>query len=104
LVDGIINATESFLRSSEVHRLFIQELVQGTFAEASEDELRVQAVRTLVEKELLAMIEERRQDLLDRVAHQLMDTAKGDFEAARHATEDALEEVERLVLNHADAL
>ena len=31
LVDGIINATESFLRSSEVHRLFIQELVQGTF-------------------------------------------------------------------------
>ena len=24
LVDGIINATESFLRSSEVHRLFIQ--------------------------------------------------------------------------------
>ena len=104
LVDGMINATESFLRSSEVHRLFIQELVQGTFAEASEDELRVQAVRTLVEKELLAMIEERRQDLLDRVAHQLMDTAKGDFEAARHATEDALEEVERLVLNHADAL
>ena len=34
LVDGMINATESFLRSSEVHRLFIQELVQGTFAEA----------------------------------------------------------------------
>ena len=27
----MINATESFLRSSEVHRLFIQELVQGTF-------------------------------------------------------------------------
>jgi len=104
LVDGIINATESFLRSSEVHRLFIQELVQGTFAEASEDELRVQAVRTLVEKELLAMLEERRPELLDRVAHQIMDTANGDFEAARHATEDALDEVERLVLNHADAL
>jgi len=33
-----------------------------------------------------------------------MDTANGDFEAARHATEDALDEVERLVLNHADAL
>ena len=39
LVDGIINATESFLRSSEVHRLFIQELVQGTFDEASDDHL-----------------------------------------------------------------
>ena len=50
------------------------------------------------------MLEERRPELLDRVAHQIMDTAKGDFEAARHATEDALDEVERLVLNHADAL
>ena len=36
LVEGIINATESFLRSSEVHRLFIQELVQGTFEEAND--------------------------------------------------------------------
>jgi hypothetical protein len=41
LVDGMINATESFLRSSEVHRLFIQELVQGTFAEADNDDLRI---------------------------------------------------------------
>ena len=48
LVDGIINATESFLRSSEVHRLFIQELVQGTFAEASADSLRLAAVKKLV--------------------------------------------------------
>ena len=55
LVDGMINATESFLRSSEVHRLFIQELVQGTFAEADNDDLRIQAVRTLVETEIVAM-------------------------------------------------
>jgi hypothetical protein len=57
-----------------------------------------------LEKELLAMLEERRPELLDRMAHQLLDTAKGDFETARHATEDAFDEVERLVLNHADAL
>ena len=49
LVDGMINATESFLRSSEVHRLFIQELVQGTFDEASDDHLRSNAVRQLIE-------------------------------------------------------
>merc|ERR1712017_4949 len=67
LVEGIINATESFLRSSEVHRLFIQELVQGTFAEAAADDLRIQAVRTLVESEIVAMLEERRQELLDRL-------------------------------------
>ena len=104
LVDGIINATESFLRSSEVHRLFIQELVQGTFAEAAEDNLRNQAVRTLVETEIVAMLAERRQELLDRLAQQLMDAAQGDFEAARIAAEEALVDVERLVVNHAEAL
>ena len=104
LVDGIINATESFLRSSEVHRLFIQELVQGTFAEASEDDLRIKAVRTLVETEIVAMLAEKRQELLDRLAHQLLEAAKGDFETARTAAEDALIEVERLVINHAEAL
>ena len=104
LVDGIINATESFLRSSEVHRLFIQELVQGTFAEAAADNLRNQAVRTLVETEIVAMLAERRQELLDRLAQQLMDAAQGDFEAARIAAEEALVDVERLVVNHAEAL
>ena len=43
--EGIINTTESFLRSGEVHRLFIQEKVQGTFAESTDYELRVNAVR-----------------------------------------------------------
>ena len=87
-----------------MHRLFIQELVQGTFAEATADDLRSQAVRTLVETEIVAMLEEKRQELLDRLAQQLMDAAKGDFEAARSAAEDALIEVERLVVNHAEAL
>ena len=104
LVDGIINATESFLRSSEIHRLFIQELVQGTFAEAAEDDLRNRAVKTLVETEIVAMLAERRQELLDRLAEQLLDDAHGNFEAARKASEEALQDVELLVVNHAEAL
>jgi hypothetical protein len=100
----MINATESFLRSSEVHRLFIQELVQGTFAEAENDDLRIQAVRTLVETEIVAMLEERREELLDRLAQQMLNSAKGDFKAARSASEEALMEVEHLVVNHAEAL
>ena len=36
LVDGMINATESFLRSSEVHRLFIQELTNTELLELSQ--------------------------------------------------------------------
>jgi hypothetical protein len=104
LVDGIINATESFLRSSEVHRLFIQELVQGTFDEAAADNLRIQAVRTLVETEIVAMLEERRQSLIERLSTQLLEAAQGDHQAAKTASEEALMEVERLLVNHAEAL
>jgi len=87
-----------------VHRLFIQELVQGTFAEAENDDLRIKAVRTLVEKEIVAMLEEHREELLDRLAQQLLDSANGNFTAARSASEEALKEVEHLVVNHAEAL
>ena len=103
-MDGIINATESFLRSSEVHRLFIQELVQGTFDEAAADNLRIQAVRTLVETEIVAMLEERRQSLIERLSKQLLEAAQGDHQAAKTASEEALMEVERLLVNHAEAL
>ncbi len=104
LVEGIINATESFLRSSEVHRLFIQELVQGTFAEADADSLRASAVKKLVEKELISMLEENRDDLLDRVAGELMNEANGNFELAREVVSEGLDEVESLLLNHSEAL
>ncbi len=104
LVEGIINATESFLRSSEVHRLFIQELVQGTFDEASEDSLRVKAVKKLVEDELVVILQSQREDLLDRVANGLLNDSDGNFETARKAASEGLEEVERLLVNHSEAL
>ena len=57
-----------------------------------------------METEIVAMLEERREELLDRLAQQLLDPAKGDFAAARSASEEALMEVEHLVVNHAEAL
>ena len=104
LVEGIINATESFLRSSEVHRLFIQELVKGTFAEATDDKLRSKAMRTLIEQEIMGMLEDRKDELLNRIANQLVQDAKGDFELAKNAASDGLEEVEKLLLNHTEAI
>ncbi len=104
LVDGIINATESFFRSSEVHRLFIEEIVQGTFAEATSDSLRSIAVHNLIEKELIPMLEERKEDILDRVAESLMKESKGDFNAVRNAASQGLEDVEKLLLNHTDSI
>jgi hypothetical protein len=50
------------------------------------------------------MLEERREELLDRLAEQMLNSAKGDFKAARSASEEALMEVEHLMVNHAEAL
>ena len=104
LVEGIINATESFLRSSEVHRLFIQELVQGTFEEAKDNKLCSKAVQKLIDNELIAMIEEKKEDILDRLADSLEEDANGDFELARHAANEGIEEVERLLINHTESI
>lgn len=104
LVEGIINATESFLRSSEVHRLFIQELVQGTFAEATDDKLRSKAVHSLIENEVMAMLEEKKEELLDRLAENLLEEANGDFELARKSAHEGINEVEKLLLNHTEAV
>ena len=54
LVDEDDQRLQSFLRSSVVHRLFIQELVQGTFAEAKTTP-RVHALQ-LVVKDLVACL------------------------------------------------
>ena len=104
LVEGIINATESFLRSSEVHKLFIQELVQGTFAEATNDKLRSLAVKNLIDNELMKIFNEKKDELLDRLAEHLLNDANGEFDLARKAAQEGLEEVERLLVNHKEVI
>ncbi len=104
LVDGAINAVESFLRSQEVQRLFVEELVQGTMAESECDSLRQQGVRRLIERELLALLDEQRELLVDRVAEGLLEEASGDFERAHAAARASLEDIEQLLSNHARAM
>ncbi len=104
LVEGIINATESFLRSSEVHRLFIQELVQGTFAEAKDDQLPSKAVRKVIESELIVMIENKKEELTNKIARALEDEANGDFELAKNAAIEGINDVEKLLINHTEAV
>ena len=104
LVEGIINATESFLRSSEVHRLFIQELVQGTFAEAKDDKLPSKAVRKVIENEIIVMIETKKEELDNKVAKALEEEANGDFELAKNAAIECINDVEKLLINHTEAI
>jgi len=104
MVDGAINAVESFLRSHEVQRLFVKELVQGTMAEASSNQLRGKGIRFLIEEELLGFLRDNRDDLLDRIAERLLDDARGDFQHARRCADEDLSEVEHLLINHAEAV
>jgi hypothetical protein len=95
---------ESFLRSSEVQRLFVKQLVEGTLAEAQQSRLRSAAVAQLIERELMPLLQDQREDLLDRLAEALLDDAHGDFQQARTAAATSLEEVQHLLVNHAEAL
>ena len=104
VVDGTINAMESFLRSSEVQRLFVKELVQGTIAEASDNSLRGKGIRYLIEEELMGFLSQNREDLLDRMAQRLLEDAGGDFQRAHRCAVEDLTEVEHLLVNHAEAV
>lgn len=104
LVEGAINAMESFLRSSEVQRLFVQELVRGTLAETEASRLRQAGVCHLIERELLTLLREQRGALVERVAAHLLGEAEGDRERAQAAASASLTDVEELLINHAEAM
>ena len=87
-----------------MRRLLIQELVQGTFDEASDDHLRSNAVRQLIEEEILTMLKDKKTAMLERVVSQLTNAAGGDQERAQTAAEAGLMEVERLLCNHSESL
>ena len=104
LVEGIINATESFLRSSEVHRLFIQELVQGTFEEANDKKLISKAIKTIIEEEIINSLRDRKQDLLKKLSSKLISEERISEELAFNSANEGFEEVERLLMNHTEAV
>ena len=104
LVEGIINATESFLRSSEVHRLFIQELVQGTFEEANDKKIISKAIKTIIEDEIINHIRNRKQELLNKLSSKLISEENISQELAINSAKDGFDEVERLLMNHTEAV
>ncbi len=103
LVEGIINATESFLRSSEVHRLFIQELVQGTFEEANDKKIISKAIKSIIEEEIVSSLREKKETLLKKISAKLISEEKVSEELAINSAKEGFEEVERLLANHSEA-
>ena len=104
LVEGIINATESFLRSSEVHRLFIQELVQGTFEEANDKKITSKAIKSIIEEEIVSSLRDKRETLLKKISAKLVSEERVSEETAINSAKQGFEEVERLLANHSEAV
>jgi len=104
VVDGAINAMESFLRSHEVQRLFVKELVQGTLAEAGRHPHSSRGVRWLIEQEVLGLLEREQESLLDRLAMETLEESGGDFELARQGALQDLQQLEHLLVNQAEAM
>lgn len=104
LVEGIINATESFLRSSEVHRLFIQELVQGTFEEANDKKLISKVIKLIIEEEIIATLRDKKETLFEKISDKLIKEEKISKDLAVNSTKEGYAEVERLLVNHTEAV
>ena len=62
------------------------------------------AMRDLIETELLVMLEERQEELLERLTNRLIGEAQGDVQQAHLAAYEGLQEVERLLTNHTEAI
>ncbi len=50
------------------------------------------------------MLEDRKEELLNRLMQDLLNDAKGDSNLARSACEEGLDEVRRLLKNHTKAV
>ena len=104
LVEGIINATESFLRSSEVHRLFIQELVQGTFEEANDKKIISKAIKEIIEEEIIKNLESKKDYLLEKISNKLISEENIGKDLAINSAKEGFNEVEKLLVNHTEAV
>ena len=62
------------------------------------------AVRKVIENEIIVMIEGEKEELTNRIAKALEEEAKGDYELAKNAAIEGINDVEKLLINHTEAV
>ena len=58
----------------------------------------------MIENEIIVMIEGKKEELTNKVAKALADEANGDFELAKNAAIEGINDVEKLLINHTEAV
>ena len=87
-----------------MHRLFIQELVQGTFEEANDKKIISKAIKSIIEEEIVTSLREKKETLLKKISAKLISEEKVSEELAINSAKEGFEEVERLLANHSEAV
>ena len=87
-----------------MHRLFIQELVQGTFEEANDKKIISKAIKSIIEEEIVSSLREKKETLLKKISAKLISEEKVSEELAINSAKEGYEEVERLLANHSEAV
>ena len=87
-----------------MHRLFIQELVQGTFEEANDKKIISKAIKSIIEEEIVISLREKKETLLKKISAKLISEEKVSEELAINSAKEGFEEVERLLANHSEAV
>ena len=87
-----------------MHRLFIQELVQGTFEEANDKKIISKAIKSIIEEEIVSSLREKKETLLKKISAKLISEEKVSEELAINSAKEGFDEVERLLANHSEAV
>ena len=87
-----------------MHRLFIQELVQGTFEEANDKKIISKAIKSIIEEEIVISLREKKETLLKKISAKLISEEKVSEELAINSAKEGFDEVERLLANHSEAV
>ena len=87
-----------------MHRLFIQELVQGTFEEANDKKIISKAIKSIIEEEIVSSLREKKETLLKKISSKLVSEEKVSEELAINSAKEGFEKVERLLANHSEAV
>ena len=87
-----------------MHRLFIQELVQGTFEEANDKKIISKAIKSIIEEEIVYTLRENKETLLKKISAKLISEEKVSEELAIKSAKEGFDEVERLLANHSEAV
>ena len=87
-----------------MHRLFIQELVQGTFEEANDKKIISKAIKSIIEEEIVSSLRGKKETLLKKISAKLISEEKVSEELAINSAKEGFEEVERLLANHSEAV